>query len=74
MNAILHNYGTGWVGVSLALKSEEIDELCRRLRQLQNGEVGHFHLRCDDLEGQEGLADVSISTQGPDELDNMVVE
>jgi hypothetical protein len=73
MKASLEKFESGWVGLSLGVRPAEIDTLIAKLEALRNGNLGHFHLRNDDLSGQPGLADVEISLMG-DEVDNLRVE
>lgn len=68
------NLETGWVSVSLAVRPDEVDKLIDTLRLLKDGEVSHFHLRCDDFEPETGLADVEVSLMGSTEVSNMSID
>ena len=74
MNTKLEKFDSGWVGVSLALSSEEVEVLIQRLRELKSGEINHFHLRNKDFTLTEGIADIEITTMGKEELDNMTID
>jgi hypothetical protein len=64
----------GWVGLTIAVGTQEIEVLIERLRALKSGEIQHFHFRCDDFSADAGVADVEISLKGENECDNMSVE
>jgi hypothetical protein len=74
MNAKLETFDSGWVGLSLALGNEEIDLLLRRLNELKSGDINHFHLRNEDFESKEGMADIEITTMGKNEQNNMTID
>ena len=74
MNTKLEKFDSGWVGLSLALRAEEIDLLLRRLNELKSGDIKHFHFRNEDFESQEGVADIEITTIGEDEPSNMIID
>lgn len=74
MNTKLERFESGWLGISIALRDEEIDLLLRRLTQLKSGDIRHFHLRNDDFHSDEGVADIEITTIGEQEQDNMTID
>lgn len=74
MNAKLEKFDSGWIDISLALATEEIDLLLRRLNALKSGEITHFHLRNEDFSLSEGIADIEITTIGEGELNNMKID
>ena len=76
MNVQLHNPGTGWIGLSIAMKSDEIDVLIRRLTEVKAGSCDHFHFRTDDFSADEGTADVEwrLLDDDDEEPDNMSIE
>ncbi len=53
MNAQVEKYDSGWVGLSFALSSDEIDVLVSRLMDLKSGALDHFHC---PRNGSEALA------------------
>jgi hypothetical protein len=59
----------GWFQLSLRLKLTEIDVLIRTLEILRQRQ-DHFHLMSHHNEAQ-GVADIEISIQGDNEIDNM---
>lgn len=61
----------GWVGISLGLKREEIDQLISLLSGLKDVPDQHFHLS-SKYEGGSGVGDIEIYVQG-DEPSNMSV-
>jgi hypothetical protein len=67
-------FESGWLGLSIALREDEIDQLIERLRSLQALDIAHFHFRRDDFDAIPGVADVEISLRGETEPDNMMLE
>ena len=67
-------FESGWLGVSIALTDQEVSQLIDRLRELQRGELGHFHVRNDRWEGDLRVADIESSMKGVEEADNMQLE
>ena len=74
MNTKFEKFDSGWVGLSLALSPKEIELLLRRLNELKVGEINHFHLRAEDFESDEGVADIEVTTIGEGETDNMTID
>lgn len=74
MNAKLEKFDSGWVGVSLALSTDEIELLLQRLASLKSGDITHFHLRSDDFSPCEGIADIEFCLIGEQEPNNMVID
>jgi len=72
MNARIEDFGTGWFGIILALKSEEIDALVDKLQKLKAGTTSHFHFR-SDFTADGGVGDVEITLQSASP-DNMTIE
>lgn len=73
MRCEIEEFKTGWFGLHLRFRPDEIDKLIANLLELKAGELEHFHFRRDDWDGMPGIADVELSVLGPDELDNMKV-
>ena len=73
MRCEIEDFKTGWFGLQLAFRPEEIDKLIANLQELKAGGLGHFHFRRDDWDDVPGAADVEISLLGPEEQDNMNV-
>ena len=60
MRAEIEDFGTGWFGVRLGLRHQDIELLILRLEQLRVAPLGeHFHLR-GNYQGAGGVADVEI--------------
>lgn len=73
MKSGVEKFESGWVGLTFALGPDEIDRMIGLLGDLKKGQLGHFHFRCDDLSGTEGIADVEFSVKGAEEVDNLTV-
>ena len=61
MQSKLEDFTTGWYGLTLGIKSSEIDELIVTLQELKKKKT-HFHFR-SDFAGQGGLGDIEIYFQ-----------
>ncbi len=68
MKIEIENFNTGWYGLQLGIKENEIDSLIDCLEMLRT--QSHFHLR-SDFEGHGGIGDVEIYLQS-DEIDNNI--
>ncbi|MBL0380060.1 MAG: hypothetical protein JKP90_10420 [Desulfofustis sp. PB-SRB1] len=55
----IEDFKTGWFGVSIGLKNDEIEQLIERLRLLHNGSSSHFHLTNNNGEAG-GIYDIEI--------------
>jgi hypothetical protein len=73
MRCMFERFESGWVGVSLSLRPDEIDSLILQLESLKKGTKSHFHFRATSFSEKEGLADVEFSRQGESEVDNMAI-
>lgn len=71
MHVELDDFNTGWYGVAISLRNEEIDILIERLNRLKQDSTQHFHLS-SDYEGDGGVGDIEFSVQ-IDETDNMSI-
>ena len=72
MQADFEDFKTGWYGITLGLKSEEIDELIVALQDLTR-EKTHFHFR-SDFEGKPGIGDIAIYYQTNEQPSNLTIE
>lgn len=61
MKGHIEDFGTGWFGVEIGLKEEEIDQLVAALQSLKK-EKTHFHLR-SEFEGSGGVGDIQFYYQ-----------
>ena len=71
MKTLVEHFDSGWIGLSIALSTEEIDLLIEKLNQLKDSELGHFHFRRDNFADKPGLADVEISIMDSSENHDM---
>lgn len=71
MRCELERFDSGWHGMYLRLRPQEVTALIDALKRLQ--ELEHFHLRAifDDDVSKPGVADVEIALQGEHESDNL---
>ncbi len=71
MHADVEKFSSGWFGIQLRFRPEERDALIEALRALPGS--GHFHLRAifSEVSNAPGIADVEVSIQGDDEVDNL---
>lgn len=64
MRGDIEDFKTGWYGVSLQLRPEDIDLLINYLQKLRRDADYHFHLfRNTDGGTGTGIADIEISAQ-----------
>lgn len=72
MQADLDDFKTGWYGVLLGLKEEEIDHLVEALQDLKRYKT-HFHFR-GDFKGDGGIGDIELYYQTDNQPSNMELE
>ena len=72
MHAKLEDFHTGWYGLTLGLKREEIDKLIAALIHLKK-EKDHFHFR-SDFEQDGGVADIEFYFLPEDKNSNLEIE
>ncbi|MBI1423861.1 MAG: hypothetical protein GC149_10385 [Gammaproteobacteria bacterium] len=72
MQADLEDFKTGWYGLTLGLKSEEIDKLIAALNHLKTSK-DHFHFR-SEFEGDGGVGDIEFYYQTQDLGSNLAIE
>ena len=65
----LEKFNTGWVGLKIGLKGEEIEHLIQNLQMLKENPSQHFHI-ANNFKEKTGVIDIEIY---PDENidDNM---
>lgn len=73
MKIELKKFESGWVGLSLAVTRGDIDLLIQRLSALKSGDIGHFHLRTNNFDGDPSVADVEIFSTTEEDM-NFSVE
>jgi hypothetical protein len=71
MNVRFEAFTSGWIGLIIALRPSDRDQMISLLKGLKEGEGDHFHLRATDFSANDGVADIEIATQGEGEPDNM---
>ena len=72
MKAEIEDFKTGWYGISIGLKSENIDTFIQALQKLKHTK-SHFHLR-GDYEGVGGIGDIEIYWEQESDADNMEIQ
>lgn len=72
MQSDIEDFKTGWYGISLGVKSEEIDQFISALQELKK-EKTHFHFR-SEFKGQGGIGDIEIYYQTDDQSSNLTIE
>ena len=70
----LENSDAAYPAVTLALRSDEVTELIRCLEQLRDGNLEHFHIRCNDFKPDRGIGDIELSLMGPTDNGNMSID
>ena len=71
MNVELENYETGWYGIKIGMKENEIDIMIEKLKLIKKEKDRHFHLS-SSFEEESGVADIEFFFQ-KDENDNMLI-
>jgi hypothetical protein len=70
VHAELEDFKTGWYGVAIYLREEEIDVLIERLAELKESKDQHFHIAiAGDSEGKGGIADIEFNVQNSEQDD-----
>ncbi len=72
MRSEIEDFKTGWYGISLGLKPDEIDQLIIALQELKKRK-NHFHLR-SDLKGSGGIGDIELYLQTEDKPSDLTIE
>ena len=72
MKADIRDFEPGWYGLTLGLKSEEIDRLILTLQDLK-ARKAHFHFR-SDFSGPGGIGDIEFYFQDDDQSGNLELE
>ena len=73
INIQLDDFETGWFGVSIGIKSSEIDLLIEALTKLKKNNDYHFHIR-SKYEGQGGIGDIEFYTDDEGTSDNSDID
>ena len=55
----LEDYNTGWIGLKIAIKTNDIDILIQNLELLKDNPSQHFHIS-SNFEGETGVGDIEI--------------
>ncbi len=72
MQSEIEDFKTGWYGISLGVKSDEIDQLIAALQKMKK-EKTHFHFR-SDFEGTGGIGDIELYYQANDQGSNLTID
>ncbi len=72
MQADLENFKTGWYGLTLGVKTEEIDKLIAALHHVKASKE-HFHFR-SNFEGKGGIGDIEFYYQSENYPCNLEIE
>jgi len=73
MNIDLEDFKTGWFGITVGIKTSEIDILIEGLTKLKGNEGQHFHAR-SDCSGNGGVADIEFYLEAEDTKDNATLD
>jgi len=65
MRVEIEDFKTGWFGLTVGIKSSEVDLLLNALKKLKKTD-GHFHMR-SDYKGNGGVADIEFYAQSENE-------
>lgn len=71
MYAEIEHFNSGWSGIRLCFRNNEIDELIASLQSLKQRDIGHFHIHSIESSDNTGIADIEISRAGDSDVDNM---
>lgn len=74
MEANLEDFKTGWFGLQVGLKAQEIDQIIDLLKQVKNRELDHFHARSDFNDPREGIGDIEFYLAGNDAKHNLSLD
>ena len=58
----LEDFKTGWYGINISLRNDEIDVIIERLIKLKKDSNQHFHIS-SDYEGDGGVGDIEINVK-----------
>lgn len=67
----IENFNTGWYGINISIRKNEIDVLIKQLKKLKDSEEQHFHIS-SDYEGEFGVGDIEFNLL-EDGIDNMSI-
>jgi len=74
MNTVIEDFKTGFFGVSIVLKKDDITKLIECLLHLRDDpDVDHFHC-IGDYSSTPGVADISFGVQDESIPDNMDIQ
>jgi len=67
----IEDFKTGWFGIGIGLKSDEIDQLIELLKMIKADPEQHFHISSPDYTGDGGVGDIEIYIQNESQKDNV---
>jgi hypothetical protein len=68
----IEDFKTGWFGLSIGIKKNDVDKLIDALQKIKSKD-GHFHLR-SDYHGSGGVGDIEFFILDENETDNMKLD
>jgi hypothetical protein len=68
----MEDFTTGWYGVTIGIRNDEIDMLIERLNFMKNEKEQHFHIT-SNYEGEGGIGDIEIYLIEEDQKSNMFI-
>ena len=72
MQAEIEKYKSGWYGLTLGLKTNEIEQLITALQNLKENK-NHFHFR-SEFGGEDGVGDIEFYYQAEEQKSNLEIE
>ena len=69
MHVEIEDFKTGWYGLTIGLKKNEINQLISALKALQKKD-NHFHIR-GDYNGPGGVGDIEFYIQDENQQNNL---
>ena len=72
MKGAIDTFPSGWIGLSIGIKTSEIDRLIESIQELRISH-SHFHLR-SEFNGDPGIGDIEIYLLEDSESDNLTID
>ncbi len=73
MKVNMNDFGTGWFGVEVGVKKEEIDQLIKLLSELKEGHFDHFTIANKSETQPSGIENFEIFLIDKRNEDNMQI-
>ena len=71
MHVEIEDFKTGWYGIGIGIRENEIDILIEQLKKMKQEKTQHFHLS-SEFEGDGGIGDIEFYLQ-KEGKDNMQI-